>query len=380
MIDRPDALSPATLLAHGGMAEPDATGALLPAPQFATTFLREADNSYRDGRVYARDDNPTFEAPERLLCKLEGGHEARLFSSGMAAATTLFQALRPGDHVVAPKVMYWALRNWLKGPAADRGLRVDFADLAKADELRKALIPGRTKLLWVETPANPTWAITDLALAAEAAHAAGALLAVDSSASTPLITRPIEFGADFVMHACTKYLNGHDNVVAGMLIAAQPSDLWERAKALRRSNGSIPGTFDSWLLLNGMRTLAVRVERACSSAAMITSALSSHPRIERVLYPGLATHPGHDVAKRQMAMFGGMFSLVVAGGAKAAIQAAAKMKIWRRATSFGGPESLVEHRRSIEGADSPAPPGLLRMSTGLEDPADLLADLKQALA
>lgn len=372
-------LSPATLLAHGGMPETDATGGLLPSPQFSTTFIRETDNSYRDGRVYARDDNPTFELPERLVCELEGGFEARLFSSGVAAATSLFMALRPGDHVVAPRVMYWALRNWLKGQATDWGLEVDFADLSDRDALKSALIAGRTKLLWIETPANPTWTITDIASAAAAAHAAGAMLAVDSTACTPLITRPMSLGADFVMHACTKYLNGHDNAVAGMLVAAAPSDLWERAKGLRRSNGSIASTFDSWLLLNGMRTLAVRLERACASAAILTEEMAAHPAIDEVLYPGLKSHPGHDVARAQMDMFGGMFSIVVRGGADAAIAAAAKMRIWRRATSFGGPESLVEHRRSIEGDDSPAAPGLLRMSTGLEDPADLLADLRQAL-
>lgn len=372
-------LSPATLLAHGGMPETEATGGLLPSPQFSTTFIREGDNSYRDGRIYARDDNPTFEPPERLICQLEGGFEARLFSSGMAAATSLFMALRPGDHVVAPRVMYWALRNWLRGQAKDWGLEVDFVDLSDLVALRAALIPGRTKVVWAETPANPTWTITDIAFASEAAHAAGALLAVDSTACTPLISRPIALGADFVMHACTKYLNGHDNAVSGVLVAATPSPMWDRIKSLRRSNGSIPGTFDSWLLLNGMRTLAVRLERACATATTITKELEAHPAIERVLYPGLASHPGHHIASEQMEMFGGMFSIVVRGGAEAAIAAAGRMKIWRRATSFGGPESLVEHRRSIEGEDSPAPPGLLRMSTGLEDPKDLLDDLRQAL-
>ena len=376
--DRTD-LSAATLLAHGGVPPADSTGAVLPALQFSTTFLREADNSYRNGRVYARDDNPTFELPERLVCRLEGGFEARLFSSGMAAATSLFMALRPGDHVVAPKVMYWALRHWLKGPASDWGLNVDFADLSDPDSLQAALIPRRTKLLWVETPANPTWSITDIQFAAQAAHAAGAILAVDSSASTPLITRPIALGADFVMHSCTKYLNGHDNAVSGMLVAAGPSELWERAKSLRRGNGSIPGSLDAWLLLNGMRTLAVRLERACSSAMTVAKEMSSHRHIEQVLYPGLPDHPGHAIAKRQMSMFGGMLSLVVRGGAEGAIAAAANMTIWRRATSFGGPESLVEHRRSIEGDDSPAAPGLLRLSTGLEDPVDLLGDLRRAL-
>ena len=373
-------LSPATLLAQGGMPAADATGALAPTPIFSTTFVREADNSYRDGRVYGRDDNPTFNPPEELIARLEAGFEARLFSSGMAAATTLFLSLRPGDHVVAPRTMYWALRRWLQNQASEWGLVVDFADLSDAEALRASIVPGRTRLLWVETPANPTWAVTDLELAAATAHAAGALLAVDSTACTPLITRPLEFGADFVMHACTKYLNGHDNGFSGILVAAEPSDLWDRIKALRRSLGCIPGTLDAWLLLSGMRTLAVRLDRACSSASRIARAMQSHPAIEQVLYPGLESHAGHAIAKRQMKMFGGMFSLIVKGGAGNAVASAGKMRIWRRATSFGGPESLVEHRRSIEGEDSPAAPGLLRFSTGLEDPQDLLADLCQALS
>jgi cystathionine gamma-synthase len=378
-IDRERHYAPATLLAQAGMPEPDASGAIAPGAQFSTTFLREPDNTYRSGRSYARSDNPTFNPVEELLAKLEEGFDSLLFASGMAAATSLFLSLEPGAHVVAPKVMYWALRAWLKTHAAAWGLAVDFVDMTSPKELEACVRPGSTRLIWVETPANPTWAITDVAHAADVAHGQGAILAVDNTASTPLITQPLVLGADLVMHSCTKYLNGHDNALCGALVASEPSALWDKIRSTRRSLGCLPGTMDAWLLLNGMRTLGVRLERACESAMLIAEAMVKHPQVEQVLYPGLPGHPGHAVARRQMRSFGGLFSLIVRGGEQAAIEAAAKMRLWRRATSFGGPESLVEHRRSVEGEDSPAVPGLLRFSTGLEDPLDLVGDLTAAL-
>ena len=372
---------PATLLAHAGMPTLDASGALLIAPQFSTTFHREADNSYASGRVYGRDDNPTFEAPQRLITQLEGGEDALIFGSGMAAATTMFLSLAPGDHVVAPKVMYWALRKWLQHHATSWGLNVEFVDATDPSAIAGAVLPNRTKLVWIETPANPTWAVTDIAAAAEAAHRVGAVLAVDNTAPTPLLTKPIAHGADFVMHSGTKYLNGHDNAFSGFLVAATVSDQWERVRALRRSLGAIPGTLDAWLLLNGMRTLAVRLERACHSAGNIAEAMVAHNAVERVLFPGLSTHPGHKIAARQMSgYFGALLSIEVRGGEAAAVRAAGRLQLWQRATSFGGPESLVEHRRSVEGNDSPAAPGLLRLSVGLEDSKDLIDDLRRALA
>jgi cystathionine gamma-synthase len=240
--------------------------------------------------------------------------------------------------------------------------------------------PGRTRLLWIETPANPLWSVTDIAGAAEIAHRAGALLAVDSTAATPVLTRPVALGADVVMHSATKYLNGHSDVIAGSLTTARKDEFWERLVAARSGGGAILGSFEAYLLLRGMRTLFPRVERACHSAQQIAEALSAHPGIAEVLYPGLPAHPGHAVAVRQMTGgFGGMLSVRVAGGAEAAIAAAAKVEVWQRATSLGGVESLIEHRFSIEGADSPVPPDLLRLSVGIEDPADLLADLDAAL-
>ncbi len=357
------------------------TKALIPPVHCATTFIRDPDNQYRAGYSYGRTTNPTFVQPEALLAKLEGGAACLTFASGMAAATAVFLALRPGDHVVAPQVMYWGLRNWLKSFAAEQGLLVDFVDAGATDALAAAVKPGRTRLIWIESPANPTWTITDIAAAAEIARRAGARLAIDSTVATPVLTRPIELGADIVMHSATKYLNGHSDVVAGALVTARQDELWDRIAAIRSGNGAILGSFEAWLLLRGMRTLHLRVERASRTAQAIAEHLVRDRRVVAVLYPGLSRHPGHAVAARQMrGGFGGMLSIRVAGGESAAIATAARVTVWKRATSLGGVESLIEHRASIEGAGSPAPGDLLRLSVGVEDAADLIGDLEQALA
>jgi len=359
----------------------EATKAIIPPVYLTTTYIRDPDNQYRTGYSYGRPHNPTSEHPEALLAALEGGAACLTFASGMAAATAVFLALKPGDHVVAPKIMYWGLRKWLLSTAAEWGLTVEFVDGASSDAIAAAMRPGRTKLVWIETPANPTWPVTDIAEAAAIAHRAGALLAIDSTVATPVLTRPIEFGADIVMHSATKYLNGHSDVVAGALVAARTDEFWERIVALRSGNGAILGPFEAWLLLRGMRTLYPRVERACRSAAAVAAHFADHPRVAGVLYPGLPGHPGHAIAARQMSGgFGGMLSIRVAGGEAAAIAAAARVGLWKRATSLGGVESLIEHRASVEGAGTPAPPDLLRLSVGIEDPADLVDDLDQALA
>jgi cystathionine gamma-synthase len=277
--------------------------------------------------------------------------------------------------------MYWGLRSWLKNFAESWGIEVEFVDATSLDALRRAVRTGRTRLVWIETPANPLWSVTDIAGAAEIAHAAGALLAVDSTAATPVLTRPLALGADLVMHSATKYLNGHSDVIAGTLTTAHEDAFWARLRAARSGGGAILGSFEAYLLLRGMRTLFPRVERACRSAQQIAEALSSNPGVLEVLYPGLPGHAGHAVAARQMSGgFGGMLSVRVRGGAEAAIAAAARVGIWKRATSLGGVESLIEHRASVEGPDSPAPTDLLRLSVGIEDPQDLLADLETSLA
>jgi cystathionine gamma-synthase len=373
-------LGPATLAAQALGWTDAATGALVPPLYSTTTFLRDPDNQYRRGRGYGRADNPGYDQPQALLTALEGGAASLLFASGMAAAAAVFQSLEPGAHVVAPTVMYWGLRHWLKGFAAASRVEVEFVDTSNLAVLRAAVRPGRTRIVWIETPANPLWSVTDIAAAAEIAHAAGARLAVDSTAATPVLTRPLALGADIVMHSATKYLNGHSDLLAGSLTAARADEFWARLVAARSGGGAVLGGFEAWLLLRGMRTLYLRVERACRSAERIAQALKGHKRVKEVLYPGLPDHPGHAVAARQMrGGFGGMLSIRVEGGAAAAVVAAARVEIWKRATSLGGVESLIEHRASIEGPDSPAPPDLLRLSVGIEDPDDLVADLAAAL-
>ncbi len=373
--------APATLLARAGGAVDEATGGILPALQPSTTFLRDPDNLYRRGFDYGRDASPVGRIVESLLGRLEGGAAALLFASGMAAATAIFRALPAGSHVVAPKVMYWGLRKWLLGEAAAGRLAVELVAMEDLDAVRGAVRPGRTRLVWAETPANPTWVVSDLAALAEIARAAGAKLAVDNTVPTPLLTRPLALGAHLVMHSATKYLNGHSDVLAGAVVAATEDELFARLRAIRHDEGAVLGAFEAWLLLRGLRTLAVRLRAQCGAAMHLAAALERHPAVERVLYPGLPTHKGHTLAARQMVGgFGGMLSIVVRGGAEAAIATAARVRLWTRATSLGGVESLIEHRASIEGPATPAPPGLLRLSVGLEDPADLLADLEVALA
>ena len=381
-------VSPASIAAQALGWVDESTRAIAPPIHTSTTFIRDPDNQYRSGRIYARDHNPTFDQAEAVLTALEGGHASLLFASGMAAATAVFQSLAPGDHVLAPTVMYWSLRNWLLNFATPWGLRVEFIDMTDPEALRRAMQPGRTRLVWIETPANPLWSVTDIAASCEIAHAAGATVAVDSTTATPVLTRPLEMGADIVMHSATKYLNGHSDVIAGTLTTREDSALWQRIRAVRAQIGGILGPFEAWLLTRGMRTLFPRVRTACASAQAIAEHFAQHPQVREVLYPGLCGFAGHATAAKQMhGGFGGMLSLRVRGaddsaasGEAAAIAAAARVHLWKRATSLGGVESLVEHRASIEGAGSPVPADLLRLSVGIEDTGDLIADLESALA
>jgi cystathionine gamma-synthase len=356
------------------------TRAITPPIHVSSTYLRDPDNQYRSGRVYARADNPAFDQAEAVLNALEGGHQTLLFASGMAAATAVFQALAPGDHVLAPKVMYWSLRNWLMSFALSWGLDVELIDMASPAAVQAALRPGKTRLVWVETPANPLWTVTDIAATASIVHAAGALLAVDSTVATPVLTQPLALEADIVMHAATKYLNGHSDLIAGTLTARADSEYWQRVRKLRAQIGGTLGSFEAWLLLRGMRTLHLRVRTACASAQRIAEHFSAHRLVAEVLYPGLPGCQGHAVATAQMSGgYGGMMSIRTRGGEAAAIAVAAKTVLWKRATSLGGTESLIEHRASVEGAGTPAPLDLLRLSVGIEHVDDLIADLEQAL-
>jgi len=355
-------------------------GSITPPLHPSTTYQRAVDNSFPQGRIYSRPDNPTYAAAAETLTQLEHGAATLLFASGMAAATSVFLALDPCAHVVVPKVMYWSLRNWLQGFASRWGLRVDFVDTTDAAVLAAAVKIGETQLIWLETPANPLWGVADIAAAADVAKVAGARLAVDSTAATPVLTQPLTLGADVVVHSATKYLNGHSDVVAGAVVAARVDAFWERIKTIQTQNGAVLGPFEAWLLQRGLRTLFVRVARQCATAQILAERFARHPAVGEALYPGLKTFANHEIAARQMrGGFGGMLSLRVKQGEAAAIDAAAHVRLWKRATSLGGVESLIEHRASIEGAGSPVPNDLLRLSVGLEAEDDLYDDLAEAL-
>jgi cystathionine gamma-synthase len=358
----------------------ETTGGVVPPIYVATTFVRDVDNQYRRGYSYGRPDNATVRQVEGIMTRLEGGAWSLLLSSGMAAATAAFLALERPAHVIAPRIMYWALRKWLQEDAASHGIDVTLADATELASIAAAVRPGETKLIWIETPGNPLWTITDIAGTARLAHAAGALLGVDSTVATPVLSRPLALGADVVMHSATRYLNGHSDAIAGALVFARNDAYSRTAARVRTTLGSILGPFEAAFLLRGLRTLHIRVRHQSAPAMNVARHLARHQRIEAVLYPGLETHPGHAVAASQMrGGFGGMLSVRFKGGEAAAIAAAGRVEVWKRATSLGGVESLIEHRASVEGPDSPCPPDLLRLPVGLESVNDLIDDLDQAV-
>ena len=366
----------ATIAANAAAAEARDSD-IAPAWRPTTTFERRENQDY----IYLRNGSPSFDPVETALAEMESGAACLVFGSGMAAAGAVFQALSPGDHVALPDVMYWSLRNWVRELAPRLNIELSFVATGDLGQLQAALKPGRTKLVWLETPANPMWTVTDIAAAADLAHGAGAKLCVDSTAATPVLTRPIELGADLVMHSATKYLNGHSDVLAGALITAAADEFWRQIQAVRKNGGAVLGSFEAWLLRRGLRTLVVRVDAASRNAMAIAEHFAAHPGVSRVLYPGLPDFPGHQVAARQMlGGFGGMLSVRVRGGFAAAARVAGATQLFRQATSLGGVESLIEHRAPVEGPDSPVPDDLLRISVGIEAVEDLIADLEQALA
>ena len=376
----PESYRPATAAAQALGHVDGVTGAIVPAIHPSTTYVRDAQNQLISGRLYSRADNPNYDQVEALLSQLEGGQASAVFSSGMSAACAVFQALSPGDHVLVPKVIYWALRNWLVGWATEWGLKIESVDMTQIAAVKAALQPGKTKLVWIETPANPMMAVSDIAAITELAHEAGSRVTVDSTFATPVLTRPLEFGADLVMHSCTKYMNGHSDVIAGSLTTKRVDEQWARIKRIRVQTGSIMGPFEAWLLLRGMRTLFLRVKAQSLSAQCLAEHFSGHPKIQEVLYPGLPSFAGHSVAARQMkGGFGGMLSLRVKGGETVALRFVGGLRLWKRATSLGGVESLIEHRASVEGPESATPKDLLRLSVGLEDVHDLISDIEAAL-
>ncbi|MEM6253573.1 MAG: PLP-dependent aspartate aminotransferase family protein [Cyanobacteria bacterium P01_D01_bin.156] len=367
-------------LAQAGYFLDNATGAVTPPIHPATTFARDDNYELIGQYKYSRYHNPTYDQVERLAAKLDSGVDALLFASGMAAITAVFETIEMGQHIVAPVIMYHGAQDWLRRISKKRNIGLTLFNATDPDALRQAIVPGKTAIVWIETPVNPTWDVIDIADAAQAAHEAGAILAVDCTVSTPITTKALDLGADLVFHSATKYFNGHSDVLAGLLVTKENDKRWEEITFIRKHVGGVIGPFEAWLLLRGMRTLSLRFERASQNAQNIAEHFENHPKIESVLYPGLKSHPGHEIARRQMINgFGGMLSICIKGGAAEAKALATKLRLFIPATSLGGVESLVEHRASVEGPMSQVPPSLLRFSIGIEDVEDLIADLAQGL-
>ncbi len=352
---------------------------IAPPIYLSTTFERDAEGEYSGGFNYSRDDNPNRRMLERALAELEGGADAAAFASGLAAAMTVFQALRPGDHVVVAQDSYYGVRAMLDEVFVPWGLAVTYADCSDLAALRAAVRPA-TRLIFIETPSNPMMRVTDIAGAAAIAHAAGAILVCDNTLPTPVLQLPLELGAGLVVHSTTKYLSGNHDAMGGAIVTARADELWKRIRTQQKVCGAIPSPFASWLTLRGFSSLVQRVRWQNESALAIARFLAEHGAVREVLHPGLPTHPQHIVAEKQSSGSGGVFSFRVNGGAEDALGVAARLRLFRRATSFGGPDSLVEHRASVEGPNTKTPGDLLRLAIGLEDSADLISDLDKALA
>ncbi|RAU43832.1 MULTISPECIES: PLP-dependent aspartate aminotransferase family protein [unclassified Pseudomonas] len=357
----------------------DRTGALVPPIHTSTVFARDENYELIGNIRYGRYGNPTTILAEELLAKLEGGREARLFGSGLAATTAILETVKTGQHILAPQVMYHGAQKWMRRIAERRGIELSFFDQSKPGAMRKAIRPN-TGLLWIEAAVNPTWDIIDIKEAADAVHAVGGILCVDGSVSPPVTSHPLELGADIVFHSCSKYLNGHSDVLAGVLVTNTLDARWDEVNVIRNLSGAVLGAFESWLLIRGMRTLSVRFERASDNALALAKHFLKHPKVQGVLYPGLESHPGHEVAKRQMTNgFGGMMSILFDGSPEDVQRVACALKVFIIGASLGGVESLVEHRASVEGPDSVVPKNLLRFSVGIEPIQALIGDLEQAL-
>ena len=369
-----------TLAIHGGRGIDPGTGAVSMPLHTSTTFERAADGSFPAGFEYVRDANPNRNAFEACMAVLEGGGEAIAFSSGMAAIAAIMEAHVATDcvRIVLPDDMYFGIRSLIA--ETDLGRRFDFAtvDMTDLDRVRTVIAAERTTLVWVETPSNPLINVVDIEAVARLAHSAGAIVVVDNTWGTPALQRPFALGADAVVHSATKYIGGHSDLMLGVVVLREASDLGRPLRAIQKHKGSVPSPFDCWMALRGVQTLSLRMKAHCANAMAVAKALSATSGVETVLYPGLPHDPGHDIASRQMSGFGGMLSFTVSGGAATALRLAGALRIVTRATSLGGTHTLIEHRASIEGPETKAPPGLLRVSIGLEHPDDIIDDLRNA--
>jgi cystathionine gamma-lyase len=369
---------------HAGQAADPTTGATV-VPIYATsTFTQEAPGQHK-GYEYSRSGNPTRAALEECLAALEGGERALAFASGLAATTAVLSTLRPGDEVAAAADLYGGTFRLLERVFKPWGIVPRYTEDASTAGF-DAIVSESTRLIWIETPTNPLLQIVDIAAIASLAHRRGALLAVDNTFASPYLQRPIDYGADLVVHSTTKYLGGHSDVIGGAVIGRR--ELLEPIAFYQNAAGAVPGPFDSWLVLRGIKTLAARMDRHCANAWAIASWLLDQPKVERVYYPGLPGHPNHEVAARQMDDFGGMISLRLAGGGEAALNLLSKTKLFSLAESLGGVESLIGHPATMTHASIPTAiraargidDGLVRLSVGIEDVVDLIDDLRRALA
>ncbi|HEY9763516.1 MAG TPA: aminotransferase class I/II-fold pyridoxal phosphate-dependent enzyme [Trichocoleus sp.] len=365
--------------AHLPQALQEGMGAIVPPLYLSTTFERNADGTYPQGYVYSRSGNPNRQALEDAIAMLEHGTEAAGFASGSAATLAVLQALKTGDHVIAPQNVYFGIQEMLRKIFAQRGLAFSLVDTTDVTAVRQA-VQTNTRLILIETPSNPQLAVTDIQSVADIAHEAGAYLACDNTLASPVLQNPLKHGADLVIHATTKYLAGHSDVIGGMVVTREMSPLFEQIRLIQEIGGAVPSPFDCWLTLRGLQTLTYRVRAQAANAQTLAHFLNQHPAVEQVLYPGLESHSGYAIATKQMSGYGGLLSILVKGTQETAMAVAAKVNLFTRATSFGGPHSLIEHRASIEAPGTQTPPNLLRLSIGLEHTEDLIADLDQALS
>ncbi len=374
-------LSPATIAAQAAGAVDAQTGGVVPALPMATTYLRdEAYQPLRADNIYLRDQSDIVRVAEKVLSQLEGAKESLLFPSGMAALAAVFRTVPNGGRVLVQSQIYWGTTKWIRDFCTRRDIELREVEASDKAAFAAACESFRPTLALIETPSNPWLRVVDIQAAADAVHSAGGLLVVDSTAATPILQQPLKHGADVVMHSATKGINGHSDVLAGVLATNDVTGrVWEDIKADRHDAGAVIGPFEAWLLVRGMRTLPLRAKQMSCNAMELAEFLQNHPKIEEVLYPGLASHTGHELATRQMSVgFGSLLSCIVKGGGAAALEAVGKLEVFHRATSLGGVESLVEHRHTIE-PHTGIPEGLLRLSVGIEDIEDLKRDLSQAL-
>lgn len=368
-----------TIAVHAGHAPDAMTGAVTPPIHLSTTFEREPDLTYRGGHLYTRYSNPNRQALESCLAQLEGGAAAACFASGSSATSAVLQALQPGAHLLLPDDAYYGTIKLARDIFGRWGLKYSCVDMTDVRNVERA-ITRDTRLLWLESPSNPLVRVVDIAALAKLARDAGAWTVVDNTWATPVLQRPLALGADIVMHSTTKYLGGHSDILGGALIAEREDHpLFAQARAVQQAGGAVPSPFECWLAMRGIRTLPWRVRAMTENAKRVAEFLSAHKRVEAVHYPGLPSHAGHEIARRQMSAPGAMLSLQVRGGRQAAIDMTNRLTLFTRATSLGGTESLIEHRHSVEGPDTKSPENLLRVSVGLEHHQDLIEDLEQAL-